>query len=309
MPALPALWDIDWLNANSQRAYPLHEEASGEDTTGTFRLPKDFIVDLNLPVPVGATLNPTLFHVLSVDIFGAGVRLVVGYNGTPVAATTIDATTFDKYNSYALAGSGDYEDCQGAVTIGALETIMKSAGAYTFAVAAGRLEAAVLKPNLRGVSGIFIKNGDELIGPIRDDLVLEAGQNMSLVYQQRAGTAADPHVVTMSAIDGAGLNQECDCEENAAKTPIYTINGVGPDAGHNLVLQDTACIKFTAITNGLKAENPCATPCCGCKELEVVTTAVTFMQNQLNALLAMATQLEGQVVNLEANLASAAGPD
>ena len=34
---LDGLWNIEWLNQNSQRNYPLSEEASLKDLTGTWQ--------------------------------------------------------------------------------------------------------------------------------------------------------------------------------------------------------------------------------------------------------------------------------
>ena len=38
-------WNLEWLNHNSQRNYPIADDATGYDETGTFKIPEDFIVE------------------------------------------------------------------------------------------------------------------------------------------------------------------------------------------------------------------------------------------------------------------------
>jgi len=53
----------DWLNENSLRNYPLADDATGLDTTGSFTLPKDLLVDAIFPVDTSLNLDPGGFHV------------------------------------------------------------------------------------------------------------------------------------------------------------------------------------------------------------------------------------------------------
>ena len=50
-----------FLNQNAGRAYPLSEEATRRDTSGSYTLPDDFIVDMI--VPINAVLNYSLGNI------------------------------------------------------------------------------------------------------------------------------------------------------------------------------------------------------------------------------------------------------
>src|ERR1035437_7547986 len=65
--------NVNWDESNSQRRYPLHEGVDPWDTAHSFRIPDDFIVDLIWPVQPDPSIDPTLFHVLTISIFGNGI--------------------------------------------------------------------------------------------------------------------------------------------------------------------------------------------------------------------------------------------
>ena len=51
------IWNLEWLNHNSQRSYPLAEDATKTDITGTFTLPDDFILGLYFPIHAGLDVD------------------------------------------------------------------------------------------------------------------------------------------------------------------------------------------------------------------------------------------------------------
>ena len=100
----------EWLNRNSLRRYPLSEEATARDTTDTFYLPDNFIVDMVLPVHSEMGLDVSRFHVLQIVIFGTGVAVTIGYAGEPVASVTIPVIGFEQNKTFFLPGVGDFTD-------------------------------------------------------------------------------------------------------------------------------------------------------------------------------------------------------
>ena len=86
-------WNLEWLNHNSQRAYPLAEDATKVDVTTDFTLPDDFIVGLYIPVQGTMNVDPSLFFLRSLAIFSTGYNLSIAYHN-PAAAPTIVAWNF-----------------------------------------------------------------------------------------------------------------------------------------------------------------------------------------------------------------------
>lgn len=302
MASVPQIWNVEALNENSQRRFPLFEGASQLDITGSVKIPTNFLVDMILPVHAGLTVDPTKFHLKTLTVLGTGVTAVFGYDGTAIASFSLDATTFTPNQTLALEGTGDFFDSEGKVVVGSIVDILSLAGEYEFDVAGAQLETHVIVPDLRGVSALFIKNGDEVSGPFDGDITLEAGNNFAIAFQQRSGTAVDPHILSFSAIDGAGLNTDCACDENRVLPCIKTINGIEPDTAFNFTVLESECIKLEAIANGIQIKDPCSTPCCGCQELDIVKQTLERVVTQVNSLSNLASQLEGAINNLTINL-------
>ena len=120
-------WNIEWLNQNSQRNYPLSEEASLKDTTDSYTLPLDLVVDLVWPVHADASVETDKFHIHSLAIFGNGVSITIGYDGTAIGSMSVSATTHVRNQSYFISGTGDFHDSVGKITIGSLDNAMSSA--------------------------------------------------------------------------------------------------------------------------------------------------------------------------------------
>jgi hypothetical protein len=301
MPPVGSVWNVEWLNANSQRRYPLFEEATGKDTSDSFEIPNDFIVDFIWPVQSDPTIDTTKFHVASVSAFGTGVALSIGYDGTVIGSVAIDASAFTRGKQYLIQGLGDFEDTEGKIVIWSLDKVLDSAGVFSFDVAGARLEPTTIRPTLRGVSAVYIKNGDDISDPITGDVILEAGSNMLLQFV--SAPAGESDRIQLNAIEGEGLNETCDCAEATDLPCLKTINGIGPDDAGDFALVGDDCLELNAIANGIQIEEKCAKPCCGCDELEIVKQkCVIDMTDQIYALERLASQLEGAIQQISINL-------
>lgn len=304
MPVSQNIWNVEWLNANSQRKYPLRDDATLADTSSTITIPNSLITDFRWPIVANDAIDPTGFYVYSISIFGTGVTIEIGYSGEVVGSVVIDNETFTDNKSFRISGLGDFADTVGTIIIGKLEEVLTLAGTFNFSgpAASGFLPTTVLMVP-KGVSAIYLKNGSDLSDALQNDITIEAGRNFAVSFQERDGTPTDPHVVSLSAIDGAGLNSDCDCSESADRPCIKTIDGVGPDPDtEDFLLEDSDCLKLEGIANGLKIKNECATPCCGCEELEIVNSTLERVVGQVNALASLASAIQAQVANLETNI-------
>lgn len=293
--ALEPIWNIEWLNQNANRNYPISETATMKDISGSYTLPNDLIVDLVWPIHATAITNPSLFHIHTLAVFNNGISISIGYNGSAIGSVSVTTDTHVRNNSYFISGTGDYYDSIGKITIGDLANTLVSAGVYKFSVAGARLEPTVIRPDLRAVTAITVTNFSGTSEQLYGDIELVAGSNIQLVVNGNA--------ITINAISGVGLNEECECSnlpEN--KDPIKTINGIGPDANGDFKLLGSECLKVNGVTNGIQLDDECSSSCCGCAELQKIIDDSKTMQDQINTLLNFASRLEAQVTATMINL-------
>ena len=182
------LWNLQWLSLNSQRKYPLADDATGVDTTGSFTLPDDFLLELDLPVSAGMNVDPSRFLLSSVGSFGAGYSLVIGYSGAssstivPVASALVPRQGFTRNSVYTLGGISPFQDTVGKLTIGTLDSLdLQPGGLFGFNLAGARLDPDAVRPILRGVTALYLVNGSSVSAPIYGDVQLIAGTNIQLV--------------------------------------------------------------------------------------------------------------------------------
>ena len=291
-------WNLQWLNHNSQRSYPLTSWATKVDLLGAIRLPDSFIVALYLPISATIDVDTSRFFIKNVLISPTGFNITVGYdNGSEVidvAAANIARANFAPNRSYALGGIDNFDDTIGHVVIGNVDEIDKlPPGFYTFNLEGGALETDVIRPNIRGISRIRINNNNQFSEYVYGDITLVAGTNVRISLAQ---TPEDTKII-FDAISGLNLNADCICPTPADGECIRCINGVCSDNGTFTIVAND-CISIQAGKNSLSFKDICAQPCCGCEELDELTTqidrfadGVTTLQNFVSRLGAEVTQM------------------
>ena len=307
-------WNVEWLNQNSQRNYPLSEGVNRKDVTGTFELPLDLILDLVWPVQAAADVQTDRFYVYSVTAFGEGVTVTLGYHivgqleGTPIGSVSVAAATHQENQAYFISGIGDFYDSIGKITIGRLDNILTSGGLYNFSLDNSRLEPTVVRPNLRGVSAMILVNNEDRSDPIHGDVELVAGTNVRLVPSPNPG--GNPQI-RIDAIQGAGLNQECDCSDQLPEDApcVRTINGIPPDDAGNFTFLGDECITLEGVDNGIQMKDACSQACCGCEELEKIIQDLEQLLLQVNTLDNLTSRLDSTVNTAMVNLISSKSSD
>jgi len=293
-------WNLQWLNHNSQRSYPLTERASKVDTTGTIRLPDSFIVAMYLPVHVTLNVQVDQFFVKTLLISPIGYAIGIGYSSgtssTLVANVSITKATHRQNMTYALAGVDDFADTIGQVVIGNLDEIdALPAGLYEFNFSAGEIESDAIRPMLRGISAVRVISGAATSPLLYGDIELVAGTNMRIDYALNTNTG-NPKI-TFNAIDNTDLNTVCDCDINRDGECIRCINGVCSGDG-NYTISGGDCISVTTSTSGIKLDDICATPCCGCAELDAIKTQIDRFSDGVTTLQNFVTRLGSEVTQL-----------
>ena len=291
-------WNLEFLNHNAQRSYPITADSTGTDITGSFNIPDDFLVVLDIPVAFVDNIESGRFFIRQIGVFSSGMQLIFSYDLSAsvfdVGTALIPATTSTRNSVFSVGGISPYEDVVGKVVIGKLDTIQQqSAGLFNFTLDDARLEPQTIRPMIRGLSSLSIENADGLESEkFYGDIELVAGTNVQI------STAKVDNVtqITISAISGEGTIAECICEGAAAHTPcIKTINGIGPTSTGNFNLVGDTCIKIESSENGVNIRDTCRTPCCGCEELEKITEELTTFANDRDDLMDCVDQLKNRV--------------
>lgn len=290
------VWNQEFLSHNANRRYPLADDADAVDDTGAFRLPDNFIVELDLPVHSGLNTGPAGFFVKSVSAYAGGYGVVIAYQPAdasdpiPAATALIPSQGFTRNSTFALGGINDFSDTVGKIVIGRLEEIDEQPpGFWEFTLGGARLDPDAVRPIIRGVSSIVCVNGDQRSAPLYGDIELVAGSNMQIVPIVQAGQNT---IIRFNAISGEGTVDDCECVGDAAPpSPIYTFNGVAPTTSGDFTIVGSSCVQIEAIPNGVRIVDVCAQPCCGCAELERIT-------RDLERFGAQAAAVEGFVDNL-----------
>ncbi len=295
------VWNLEWLNANSQRRYPLAEDASGKDTTGSFTLPADFLLEVDLPVHSGLNISLDRFFIYKLAAYATGFVITVGYqpaSGDPVVVGTslVSRDVHSQNDMYALGGVNDFADTVGKVVIGRLDAIDEQpAGSFTFSLDNARLEPDCIRPIIRGVSALRVVSGTEISEPLYGDIELVADENIQLVPVIVSGQ--DPQI-RISAIKGEGLAEECVCEGNDDGPCVKRINGIPPTPAGDFAILGNDCLKVDGIKNGVRLSDTCSQPCCGCEELEAITRELKRFGSQATTVDNFVTRLEASVTEM-----------
>lgn len=291
-------WNLQWLNHNSQRSYPLADWATKTDTTGTIKIPDSFILALYLPISAGAAVDAKNFFISKLTISTTGFGIVVSYtNGAStvdVAAASILKTAHKANQSYAVGGIGDFDDTIGQIVIGDLDEISAlPPGLYTFNYADAAIETDTVRPMLQAVSRLRVYSNNEYSDFIYGDVTLVAGANIKI----DVATVASVTEITINAISDASLNQECVCATQKEGTCIKCINGVCSEDG-NFTFATDACVAISEIPGGLSFSDTCATPCCGCTELDAVLSQINRFGDGVASLQNFVTRLNAEVAQM-----------
>lgn len=303
MPLGSGIWNVPWLNENSQRNYPLSEEATLWDTSGSFRLPLNLIVDLVWPVHATAAVETDKFHLLNISVFGDGLTITLGYNGTAIGSVSISRTTHQTHQSYFIHGIGDFFDSVGKVAVGELDATLSSGGSYDFDLAGGRLEPTVIRPNIAGVTAMVAVTNQDRSAYLQGDIELVAGRNIEFTVTNAPGE--NPRI-RIDAVSSAGLEEECVCSNLTQDGPcIRTINGVYPDDSGNIELvsaDDCLVIEAAAAANQIQFRDQCSRSCCGCEELNTIVNDLNILQVEISTLSGVAGRLDASVTTALLNL-------
>lgn len=288
----------EWLNANSLRAYPISETTPRTSVNGEITLPNTLIVDARVNAPYGHMSG--VFYISSVEVLQERVSVDISYYGdgesSAVATVIADVATHIPNKSYPFVGNGDNHSVLGVIVIGELGDIISSIqGSYDFAEDSTPLEPATInvsQPMIEYVS--LVVQGVE-VGKLDRVVKLRAGSNIRL-------TRVDSETIRIDGISGENLD---DCPEEPSSPPILTINGAPPDDDGNFLLTGSECIQvFAKGTHSLEIRDLCSSSCCGCQELNALTSSLGALETQQITLRELIYQAYNDHSNMIASLTS-----
>lgn len=298
-------WNVEWLSANSQRRYPLADTAECVSVTGDFKLPDDFLVEVDLAVHAGNDVSPGQFFIMRIDAYTTGYAITIGYkpggSAVAVASTLVPASLFadgSRNHVFALTGINDFADTTGKIVIGSLDGISQQpSGSWSFDFAKTQLDPDAIRPIIRGVSSITLVSGSQRSEQIYGDIDLVAGANAQFVVSYPIGQ--NPQI-RLNFIRGEGTIKSCDCYNSGVlASPVRTINSVHASASNEFTLIASGCLSLVPITNGLKLVDTCAKPCCGATELEAITSDLIRLENQASVVSNYVSQLKVSVTTMD----------
>lgn len=263
--------NLDYLNLNSLRAYPIKETVSRQDTLGVFTIPNDFIVDLE----IAASNDPSLFgYVSRISNLSDFIGVEISDNSNTLIGTfVIDAGAHTRFKRYQLVPTSDYVRATGSITIDSLDSLHDQPdGSFTFTLANAELEMRTFIPGQKGINRIKFINASGSSFYKTGDVTIIARSNVRF-------KSGDDGAVIIDVGDGLGLNTSCAPE----KACIQTINGIPPDESHNFTLDFSDCAQLTPIpaNTGLLLEDNCCRPCVGCNDIETLTNRLMGAENLL----------------------------
>ena len=297
------LWNLQWLNHNSQRSYPLADWASKECSLDTnIRIPDDFILAINFAVSCALTVNIDSFYIKSLTITSNGVSICLGYNGIDdiVAVTHLAKTEDDEIITAALTGLNSFDDTVGYIAINANSSIFSlTPGYYTFEYTATAIEPDCIRPMLRGVSSIRVQTSGSYSERLYGDIVLVAGNNINIEIVSKTEYGS---TIRISAVNDVNYETSCGDIDNTDLRYISTINGTSPNNNGDIAITGTNCMSVTSTANSVVLKDTCAEPCCGCAELNELESQINRLVDGSATLETFLQQLIGSVTSIESQI-------
>lgn len=313
---MAAIENIEWLNQNKLRAYPIREDAdtvplltNGAQATG-IKLPTCLVTDFSFTLAFDAVTADTVPALTGVSHAGDGFSLEISLGDTVLTSITASIATHTVNKTYRLFGAGEYADCGGWITLGDLKRAAEEIpeGVYKFPAGQVPFEISTLHMAPRGVRSITAvgKYGLKTYTPLYGNVRIIAGSDMTV----RNDSAANAIWLQAESSTGYERNGPCKCGA-AATNVVRSINGMPVE---NVIItgDDTSCVAVniskSSTVHTITLEDTCSTPCCGCAELNFVESAITAINKSISVLngyaASLGTRLEELMLNLETTKAS-----
>lgn len=293
--------NLEWLNQNSLRAFPFAEDmqrmptVEGVKLTG-LQLPNSFLLDFHITIPGNGGERVFLSRLVLAGTLVSLTFSKLDGGDAAVGMAEIDVNS-NSYVNIILNPTPENPGAEGRIVIGNIASMREywPDGVYTFERDQTELEFCLVRSASAQLSGIRVKDGDNMSETLTGIVTLVAGQNVRLGY-------SDDNTITIDAIPGEGYFESCgDCP--VSDNIVRTINGI--PLRDVVLVSGNDCIEITESGNSITITDKCSTPCCGCEELELatekliefdkLTTDIGEYRNRLQAAVNLLTAALAQV--------------
>lgn len=297
------LWNLQWLNHNSQRSYPIADWASKYCSLGNdIKLPDDFILAINFAVSSAISVDIDKFYIKAIAITSTGASILIGYSGydNTIAVTHIVLDSDSEIMTAALTGVDEFDDTVGYIAINPKSSVFNlTPGYYTFGYDATAIEPDCIRPMLRAVTSLQVQTAGGYSERMYGDIVLVAGSNIEIDVIERSDTR---NVIRISALSSPSYEQVCGSADNRERTSVKSINGVTAAENGNVTVQGVDCVSVTGGNNVVYLQDTCAQPCCGCPELSALSAQIDRLSDGKSTLDGFVAELVAGVNTIEGQI-------
>lgn len=269
-----AVENLEFLNANTLRAYPIKEGMTRVSAEGV-TIPDNFLVDCSFAISSDVTAR---IYISKINNLGDQIEVLFSdQSDVLIGNIIITPATHTLYQTYPLLPSVAYANAIGRITVASVAAwTTLPAGSFTYTLATAELEARTVVPAQRGINRIVFKNADGTTFSASGNVIVESRVNMKFTYNSGTNT------ILMDAGEGLGLNTICAPQDQ----PIKTINGISPDVNGNFILDFASCALVTVLPSntGILLNDICCKPCIGCEEMGTLTDRLITLESNLIAL-------------------------
>lgn len=293
--------NAEWLNQNSQRAYPFREDAQRRPVIDgvlmpDYRVPNGMILDLAMAST--SYDSPPVVYMSCLTFVGGVVTVVFSDAGTGEAIATASAVfSGEETTPVNFFGTGKHDDIRGTVVFGDLSKISEEIpdGIYNYPPEETLFETRCIRPTIPCVSGLFVTNAVNSFesARLRGDVALVAGKNVKLEFDE-SRNAIVIHARSDYDYDG------CDCDFKDNRNVVKTVNGISVQ---NVVIEgDGECVEVETSNGRIRIMDNCSKPCCGCAELTFLNEKTNEISTSQSRLSAFAEQLNSRINEFTTNI-------
>ena len=307
----------EWLNANYHKAYPFDESTAA--VPGSF--PSTFLLDMQLLT--GGPVDPDHTYISRVENDGSAISLYISTINNDVITelgllAKIPFNTVPETDIPVMLKNADAGVLlDGYITIGIADISSSFPNAVTdVSEDNGKLYSGVVVPVTNWTSGMIV-DGQLIAG----DVNLIAGDGIQFRVTTMTVDGVEQPVVYIDCVDSVGstegsINSDKELADYIYGTygmPIYSINGVYPDASGNIQIKVTEAaaeedvtpsITITPAGTGCLVINDARTkPCCTLDDQQLVIDNIAAVNDRAARIEATITAVETNLNGMSAQLA------
>lgn len=309
-------YELEWLNRNRHRNYPLADGVSATGTTTGKTIPSSFMCDMSLNVPPLSVFESGTFYISRIDQLTEAFQIVISFQ--PTEDQALDS--FDVFRSVSLnyttpennsvtlfpipeilSEYPEMEQASGVVIIGSTDG-MRDVTGEVFKAEATAVHPLVVHTGYAGLWRMVIIDAKGVSHNILGDLTIASGDGVKLNVEKKEN--GDYKLTVATEENGDNVDDAVRKVIDVLGIPITKINNVPPDSEGNITITGLDCTKVVAAGAGLAISNSCSKPCCPEETPADVQTALASLDEAKNRLINYHEALLNSLQTMQSRLAS-----